>query len=188
MSEDFLFGPSAHVERCQPLAAPLIGVARQIAEALRRRGLRLATAESCTGGMVAACVTALPGSSQIFEGAVVSYSNELKVTLLDVNPDEITRCGAVSAEVARAMAQGACARLGADVSLAVTGVAGPGGGRPGKPVGTVWIAWTGQGVEARARRYLFPGTRAAIRAASVRAALVGLEEFLGAAFPVGPAR
>ena len=101
----------------------------------RARGLTLATAESCTGGMVAARLTAVPGASDVFRGAVVAYANEVKELGLDVPESLLAEHGAVSAEVARAMAEGVRARLGADVGVAVTGVAGPDGGTPDKPVG-----------------------------------------------------
>ena len=130
----------------------------------------MATAESCTGGMIAAACTDLAGSSHWFERGFVSYSNEAKTELLDVDAGLIARHGAVSEAVARAMAQGAIARSRAQVAVAVTGVAGPSGGSAAKPVGTVWFAWaTPAGVVSELRR--FDGDRAAVRSATVQHAL-----------------
>jgi nicotinamide-nucleotide amidase len=141
-----------------------------LADALRARGWRLATAESCTGGLIAAACTALAGSSDWFDRGFVPYSNEAKTDMLGVNAALVQRVGAVSEEVARAMVAGALAHSRADVAVAVTGIAGPGGAVPGKPVGTVWLAWgTSQGVQAL--RLQLPGDRHAVRAATVVAAL-----------------
>jgi nicotinamide-nucleotide amidase len=141
-----------------------------LAQALRARGWRLATAESCTGGLVAAACTAVSGSSDWFERGFVTYSNEAKVEMLGVDPALIVAHGAVSEEVARAMAEGVLARSQAQLALAVTGIAGPTGAVPGKPVGTVWLAW-GDAHGLRTERLLCPGDRAAVRRASVHAAL-----------------
>lgn len=136
----------------------------------RNRGLTLATAESCTGGLVAARLTAVPGFSETTLGGVVAYSNELKLTELGVDPALIEAHGAVSAEVAEAMARGARARLGADVTVAVTGVAGPGGGTEEKPVGLVYFhVETPDG--GRGSSFSFPGDRESIRRRSVVASL-----------------
>ncbi|HEX5783572.1 MAG TPA: CinA family protein [Burkholderiaceae bacterium] len=133
----------------------------------------LATAESCTGGLIAARCTDLAGSSAWFERGFVTYSNAAKTELLGVPAALIDTHGAVSEPVARAMAQGALAHAAAQVSVAVTGVAGPSGGSADKPVGTVWIAWAGPGwVDAVGHH--FPGDRAAVRQATVHAALQGL--------------
>jgi nicotinamide-nucleotide amidase len=141
-----------------------------LADALRARRWRLATAESCTGGMIAAACTDLAGSSDWFERGFVTYSNEAKTALLGVPAGLIAAHGAVSEEVARAMAQGALAHAPVQIAVAVTGIAGPGGAVPGKPVGTVWLAWaTAAGVLAE--RLQLGGDRAAVRAATVRAAL-----------------
>ena len=113
-----------------------------LADALLARRLTLAAAESCTGGLIAAACTALPGSSHWFERGFVTYSNDAKVELLGVAQELLQAHGAVSEEVARAMAQGALVRSRANLALAVTGIAGPGGAVPGKPVGTVWLAWS----------------------------------------------
>ncbi|MGE4556437.1 MAG: CinA family protein [Desulfovibrionaceae bacterium] len=129
----------------------------------------LATAESCTGGLVGHLLTTVSGSSTWYLGGVVSYSNELKRRLLGVSAEALEAHGTVSEPVVRAMAQGAL-KLGADVSLAISGVAGPTGGTPEKPVGTVWLAWAGPfGVEAEVR--LFQGDRLAIKTQSAEAAI-----------------
>lgn len=148
-------------------------LAAVLIEALRERRLTLATAESCTGGMVGARITAIAGSSDVYLGGVVSYANDAKATLLGVPPDVIERHGAVSEETARAMAAGIAERLGADVAVAVTGVAGPGGGSEEKPVGTVWLAWK-VGALIEARRVGFPGDRGQVRARATQAAILGL--------------
>jgi nicotinamide-nucleotide amidase len=136
----------------------------------RQRGLTLATAESSTGGLVAARLTSVPGSSDVFLGAVVAYANEVKVSELDVPAEVIERRGAVSAETAAALAAGARARLGADVAVAVTGIAGPGGGSAEKPVGLVYLhAEAPDG--SSARELNLPGDRAAVRGRATAAAL-----------------
>ena len=147
-----------------PLVTPL-------AAALGTRGLRLATAESCTGGLIAAACTALAGSSTWFERGFVSYSNAAKTELLGVPAGLIAAQGAVSEAVARAMAAGALEHSVADLALAVTGIAGPDGAAPGKPVGTVWLAWAWRGGETGARHLQLDGDRAAVRAQTVAAAL-----------------
>jgi nicotinamide-nucleotide amidase len=141
-----------------------------LAAALRGRGWRLATAESCTGGLIAAACTALAGSSDWFECGYVTYSNAAKTRDLGVPPALLAAHGAVSEPVARAMAAGALARSGADLAVAVTGIAGPGGAVPGKPVGTVWLAWGPAGA-LQAECLHLGGDRAAVRAATVAAAL-----------------
>ncbi len=141
-----------------------------VLDACRERGLKLATAESCTGGLVAARLTSVPGSSDVFVGAVVAYADEVKAQELGVPADVLERYGAVSAETAAAMAEGARARLGADVAVSVTGVAGPGGGTPEKPVGLVLLHAEGPD-GALARRLDLPGDREAIRARATVAAL-----------------
>jgi nicotinamide-nucleotide amidase len=144
-----------------------------LAQALLGRGWMLATAESCTGGMIAAACTDLAGSSRWFERGFVSYSNEAKTELLGVDAALLLLHGAVSEPVVRAMAQGAIARSRAQVAVAVTGVAGPTGGSPDKPVGTVWFGFlVGGELTSELRR--FDGDRAAVRAATVRHALEGL--------------
>ncbi len=146
-----------------------------LGDALRRQRLMLATAESCTGGMVAAACTAIAGSSDWFERGFVTYSNVAKTELLGVDAALIATHGAVSAEVARAMAEGALAHSHADVSVAVTGVAGPGGGSKDKPVGTVWLALARRGRPAQAELLRLAGDRAAVRAQTVALALQRLQ-------------
>lgn len=146
-----------------------------LAEALRARGLRLSTAESCTGGLIAAACTEQPGSSDWFDRGVVTYSNAAKTELLGVPADLIEAEGAVSEPVARAMAEGVLQRSAADLALAVTGIAGPGGARPGKPVGTVWLAWAWRVAGtpcSAALRLQLPGDRRAVREATRQEALV----------------
>jgi len=146
---------------------------RGLAEILQKKGWMMATAESCTGGLIAGACTDLSGSSNWFERGFVTYSNAAKTELLGVDAALIDQSGAVSETVARAMASGALQRSHAQVSVAVTGVAGPTGGSADKPVGTVWFGWaTPAGVFAE--RQCFTGDRAAVRQATVRHALAGL--------------
>jgi len=146
----------------------------QLGERLRARGERLVTAESCSGGLIAAACTSVAGSSDWFERGYVSYSNAAKTDLLGVPAALIEAHGAVSEEVARAMASGALAHARAQWALAVTGIAGPAGATPGKPVGLVWLAWAGPQGEISAERCQFDGDRAAVRAQTVLRALEGL--------------
>jgi nicotinamide-nucleotide amidase len=146
------------------------GIEERVLELCRVQGLTLATAESCTGGLVAARLTSVPGSSDVVLGGVVAYADEVKRTELDVPAELIERHGAVSAEVAAAMARGARARLGADVAVSVTGIAGPGGGTPEKPVGLVYLHAEGPD-GGLAREFSFPGDRGSIRSRSVVGAL-----------------
>lgn len=143
---------------------------RQLAAALQQRGWLLATAESCTGGQIAAACTDLAGSSQWFDRGFVTYSNAAKTEMLGVPAALIAAHGAVSEAVVRAMAQGAVARSQAQVSVAVSGVAGPSGGSVDKPVGTVWLAWCVQG-RVHSSVHHFPGDRAAVRAQTTVLAL-----------------
>ena len=142
-----------------------------LAQVLLARGLHLVTAESCTGGLIAAACTSIAGSSDWFERGLVSYSNQAKTELLGVPAALIAKHGAVSAEVARAMAEGALAHTQADLSLAVTGVAGPGGGTPAKPVGTVWLALARRGEPAQAQLLQLDGNRSEVREQTVGRAL-----------------
>ena len=146
---------------------------QKLAERLRAQGAQLASAESCTGGLIAAACTDLAGSSDWFERGFVTYSNAAKTELLGVPPESIAQHGAVSEPVARAMAEGALRRSHAQLSVAVTGVAGPGGGSADKPVGTVWFAWCADG-RTESQRMRFDGDRAAVRAQTVLHALQGL--------------
>lgn len=150
-----------------------------LADILQEKGWFMATAESCTGGLIAAACTDLAGSSNWFERGFVTYSNEAKTEMLGVAAELIDQHGAVSEAVARAMAQGALAHSRAQAAVAVTGVAGPGGGSPDKPVGTVWFGWaTPAGVVSEVRR--FEGDRASVRRATVAHALQRLLELLAA--------
>ncbi len=135
----------------------------QVARLLREGGLTVACGESCTGGLLAGRLTDLAGSSDYFPGALVTYANEAKVALAGVDAGELERVGAVSEEVAKALADGARAALGADVGVGVTGIAGPGGGSEEKPVGTVWLSVSHRDGGRLTRRVLLPGTRADIR-------------------------
>lgn len=164
-----------------------------LASLLLARGQLLATAESCTGGLIAASCTELAGSSAWFERGFVTYSNEAKTELLGVPAALIAEHGAVSAEVAKAMASGALAHSRADIAVAVTGVAGPSGGSDAKLVGTVWLAWAERGrggtlggtqggnlgsVAVHAEKMWFPGDRRAVRGATVAHALAGVRNRL----------
>jgi nicotinamide-nucleotide amidase len=146
-----------------------------LADVLRARGWRVATAESCTGGLIAAACTALAGSSDWFDRGFVTYSNQAKSDQLGVDAGLIAAHGAVSEPVARAMAEGALARSAADLAVAVTGIAGPGGAVPGKPVGTVWLAWARRGGATETERLQLDGDRAAVRAQTVARALQRLQ-------------
>ena len=155
--------------------APLVAA---LAEALRARGWRMASAESCTGGMIAAACTDLAGSSDWFERAVVSYSNDAKIELLGVPAAMLAQHGAVSEPVARAMAEGMQRSSGADLAVAVTGIAGPAGGTPAKPVGTVWFGFAQRAADGAphigSEHRRFDGDRAQVRSAAVAHALRGL--------------
>jgi nicotinamide-nucleotide amidase len=163
------------------LDAELAREVEHLADALRGRGWMLATAESCTGGLIAAACTSLAGSSDWFERGVVSYSNAAKCELLGVPAGLIARHGAVSEEVARAMAEGMMQRSTADLTVAVTGIAGPGGATPGKPVGTVWLALAMRGGACHATLLQLDGDRASVRRQTVARALRALNATLAAA-------
>ena len=152
------------------IASELIGLAQ-------KHALTIGTAESCTGGMIAAALTSVPGSSEVFKGGVVSYANEIKIALLGVDKDTLDRNGAVCEEVALQMVRGARRVLHVDVAVSATGIAGPGGGSAEKPVGTVWIAVADDHGQA-ASLYHFSGGREQIREATVRAALQDLKAFV----------
>ena len=149
----------------------ILGAAERVLDACRTRGWRLATAESCTGGLVAAALTAIASSSDVVERGFVTYSNEAKAEMLGVSPATIAAHGAVSPETAAAMAQGALRHAPADLAVSVTGVAGPGGGSAAKPVGLVVFGLARRGAECRTERRVFPGDRTAVREAALRAAL-----------------
>ncbi len=153
------------------LPACTLDQAAALLATLRLAGLRMATAESCTGGLIAAALTEIPGSSDVVECGFVTYSNAAKTGMLGVPELLIADHGAVSRSVARAMAEGALARSQADIAVAVTGVAGPGGATPGKPVGLVWFACARRGRDTVAQSALFAGDRGAVRAQAVAMAL-----------------
>jgi nicotinamide-nucleotide amidase len=154
---------------------PTLQVVHLLADALQQRRWMMVTAESCTGGLIAGACTDLSGSSNWFERGFVTYSDAAKTELLGVDAALIEAHGAVSEEVARAMAEGAVSRSRAQVAVAVTGVAGPTGGSPEKPVGTVWFGWSANG-QVRTERRRFDGDRATVRAATVHYALQTLLE------------
>lgn len=155
------------------MSDPQESTAARLGLILKEKKLCCATAESCTGGLIGAALTDIPGSSAWYRGGVISYANDAKIRLLGVPAALLAARGAVSEEVAKAMAQGACEALGADIGLAGTGIAGPDGGSPAKPVGTVWLGWAWRG-GVRAKVFHFSGDRAAVRAQAVQAALSGL--------------
>ena len=156
----------------------LTALARALGSACERRGVRVATAESCTGGGVAEAITRIAGSSGWFERGFVTYSNEAKRQLLDVPRETLEAHGAVSEEAARDMAAGALAHSAADAAVAITGIAGPSGGTAEKPVGLVWFAWAARGAGVQTRRFRFRGGRGAVRRQSVAVALQGLLDLL----------
>ena len=151
-------------------------LAQQVLERCRARKLMLATAESCTGGMIAAALTDIAGSSDVVERGFVTYSNAAKTQMLGVPADLIERVGAVSEEVARAMAAGALAHAPVDLAVAVTGIAGPGGGSAEKPVGLVHFGLARRGHPVEAEHHVFPGDRGAVRSATVKRALEMLRD------------
>jgi nicotinamide-nucleotide amidase len=161
--------------------AELIALSAALGSACLQRRLFLATAESCTGGWAAQVITHTAGSSGWFERGFVTYSNEAKIDMLGVRPETLQRFGAVSPETAAEMATGALKKSNALFSLAITGIAGPTGGSPGKPVGTVCFAWCRVGEVAAAETALFAGDREAIRRQAVVYALRGLLARLDAA-------
>jgi len=161
-----------------PTDAELLALAGEVADEVQRCRLMLVTAESCSGGWIAKTLTDLPGSSVWFDAGVVTYSYEAKEALLGVNPRTLEHTGAVSEETVLEMVSGALARFGAGVAVAVTGIAGPSGGTPDKPVGTVWIGWKRRGGYGHAQLFHFPGDREAVRRQTVAAALIGLRRTL----------
>jgi PncC family amidohydrolase len=152
--------------------------AKLLGAVLSASGRTLAVAESCTGGLLGGAITAIPGSSRYFSGGVVTYGNSAKVSILGVPPDLIASRGAVSREVALSMAEGVLSLFRADLAIAVTGVAGPGGGSRGKPAGTVWVAVVAPGGVRYAHRFRFPGGREAVRRETVKASLAAAIDVL----------
>jgi nicotinamide-nucleotide amidase len=161
-----------------PTDTELLTLAGEVADEVQRCRLMLVTAESCSGGWIAKTLTDLPGSSAWFDAGVVTYSYEAKEALLGVNPRTLEHAGAVSEETVLEMVSGALARFGAGVAVAVTGIAGPSGGMPDKPVGTVWIGWKRRGGYGHAQLFHFQGDREAVRRQTVAAALIGLRKTL----------
>lgn len=153
-------------------------LARRLGTLARKRGVDIVTAESCTGGGVATAMTRISGSAKWFERGFVTYTNVAKREMLGVRRDTLKKHGAVSEEVAVEMASGALKNSHADVSVAITGIAGPTGGVPGKPVGTVHFAWGVRGGPIQARRFRFEGDRVQVRLQSVYVALRGLVDLL----------
>ena len=153
-------------------------LAEAIGRALTEKGLVLGFAESCTGGLASATVTNIPGSSAWFDGGVVVYSNQAKQDLLQVNKNTLYQYGAVSEQVAAEMAEGLLKQGRADIVASVTGIAGPDGGTPEKPVGTVCFAWTSKDHPTKTCQLLLSGNRQEIRQKSVSAMLTGLKDFL----------
>jgi nicotinamide-nucleotide amidase len=157
----------------------LHALAEALGARLRAQRQMLVTAESCTGGWIAKTVTDIAGSSDWFDCGLAAYSYEAKQALLGVRPETLERFGAVSRETVLEMVSGALANSGATVAVAVTGIAGPGGGTPDKPVGTVWIAWKRRGGYPQAELFRFGGDRDAVRRQSVASALGGLGQIIG---------
>jgi len=153
-----------------PSDEELLALSRRVGDACRSRGTRVGTAESCTGGLIAHLITEVPGSSEYFLGALVTYANEVKTGLADVPAGVLEAHGAVSAQVAKAMAEGARGRLGVDVAVAVTGVAGPDGGSASKPVGLTYVAVADGGGDD-VRRFVWDSDRAGNKRLSAAAAL-----------------
>ena len=151
-----------------------------LGDALRAKGWRLAAAESCTGGLIAATCTSVAGSSDWFERGFVTYSNAAKCEQLGIDAALIAAHGAVSEAVVEAMVSGALTRSPAEFAVAVTGIAGPGGAVPGKPVGTVWLALMQRGAAPRSERLQLAGDRASVRAQTVVVALQRLQALCGA--------
>jgi nicotinamide-nucleotide amidase len=156
----------------------LLQLSSLLGEKLLAHGWRIATAESCTGGGIAAAITAIAGSSSWFEYGIVSYANSAKEKLLHVNPQTLLEHGAVSQAVAEEMVAGVLALSGADIAVAVSGVAGPSGGTAEKPVGTVWFAWGFASGEIRSECFHFAGDRAAVQSQAVVQGLGGLLKLL----------
>jgi nicotinamide-nucleotide amidase len=161
------------------LTETTLDAARDLLALLEARGLTLATAESCTGGLIAAALTAIPGSSAVVTRGFVTYSNEAKQAMLGVPQGVLDGYGAVSESTARRMAEGALRASGADIAVSCTGIAGPGGATPGKPVGLVFIGAARKGGPTQVLRRVFPGDRTAVRAATVDQALALAKSLAG---------
>jgi nicotinamide-nucleotide amidase len=164
-----------------PSDSELHDMAREFGSSLLDMRLKLATAESCTGGWVSKVITEVPGCSDWFDCAFVAYSYEAKESALGVPRETLEQHGAVSEEVVVAMVRGALSRSRANLACAITGIAGPTGAVPGKPIGTVWLAWGRGHHQPFAKRFVFPGDRDAVRRHTVKAALEGLQTLIGRA-------
>mgnify|MGYP000331872970 CR=1 FL=1 len=149
-----------------------------LAEILQSKNWKMAAAESCTGGLVCASLTEIAGSSEWFERGYITYSNEAKMECLGVSDKLLETFGAVSEEVAKAMAEGAQVNAGVNAALSITGIAGPSGGSPEKPVGTVCFAWARKHFSTKTEKHLFQGNREEVRQQSVQTALLALKELL----------
>lgn len=163
------------------LPEDLIRATEELLEDCRKAGVMVATAESCTGGLIAGCLTEVAGSSDVVERGFVTYSNEAKMELLKVPESDLAAHGAVSPQVAEAMARGALAHSHADIAVSVTGVAGPGGGSAEKPVGLIYMGLCRRGAAPAHRKLNFPGDRSDVRRATVAAALAALKELANSA-------
>jgi len=161
-----------------PSEQELRDLAEQLGECLKTKGLKLASAESCTGGWLAKIITDIPGSSAWFTGSVVSYSNEAKQSLLGVNADTLAEFGAVSGDTVLEMSDGLFARTNADVAVSVSGIAGPDGGSEDKPVGLVWLSWGKRDKSVFANPFNFDGDREDVRKQSIKQALNNLLDLL----------
>jgi nicotinamide-nucleotide amidase len=157
----------------------MLKLALQVGTVLKHRGFKLTVAESCTGGWIAKCITDVAGSSAWFDRGFVTYSNLAKMEMLGVRAETLVQHGAVSEETVREMVAGALERSQAQVAVAVSGIAGPSGGTPDKPVGLVWLAWQVKGLPCRTRVLKFSGDREDVRCQAVRAALAGVLDVLG---------
>ena len=162
----------------QPTERQLRELAERLGVELQAAGLKLASAESCTGGWLAKVITDIPGSSSWFRASIVSYSNEAKQSLLGVSAETLETCGAVSGETVAEMVAGVFEHTDADVAVSISGIAGPGGGSEEKPVGLVWFGWGRRGETVSADRVVFDGDREAVRRQSVAMALARLIELL----------
>lgn len=156
------------------MSTVIIQLATEVGSRLKKQQYTLSTAESCTGGGLAYWLTAIAGSSYWFEGGLITYSNAAKMRLLNVEANTLATVGAVSADTAREMAEGARACMQTNISVAITGIAGPSGGTPDKPVGTVWIAYATPHQPVVTQHHLFTGNREQVRISTIEAALQGL--------------
>lgn len=163
----------------------LLALADQFGHALKQAGRSVATAESCTGGWLGEVLTSVPGSSLWYERGFITYSNMAKREMLGVRTETLTRFGAVSEQTARAMAEGTLAHSHADLAVAITGIAGPAGGSPEKPVGTVCFAWGARRVPVYSTTRRFSGDREGVRREAVKAAIEGLQALLTSLPPKG---